>query len=59
MLIRFLATETVVIATATKSPRVLATSKGPTMSGKQEEAKNPVRKVTAAMKKTRVGMLWV
>ena len=40
MLIRFLATETVVIATATKSPRVLATSKGPTMSGKQEEAEN-------------------
>ena len=43
------ATETVAIAIA------LATSKGPTVSGKQEEAEKPVRKVTAAMKKTRVG----
>ena len=50
-----LATETVAIAAATRSPRVLATSKGPTVSGMQEEAEKPVRKVTAAMKKTRVG----
>ena len=49
------ATETVAIAAATRSPRALATSKGPTVSGKQEEAEKPVRKVTAAMKKTRVG----
>ena len=47
-----LATETVVIAAATRSPRVLATSKGPTMSGMQEEAVKPERNVTAAMKKT-------
>ena len=49
------AAETVAIAAATRSPRALATSKGPTVSGKQEEAGKPVRKVTAAMKKTRVG----
>ena len=36
-----LATETVAIAATTGSPRVLATSKGPTMSGKQEEAEKP------------------
>ena len=32
------ATETVAIAAATRSPRALATSKGLTVSGKQEEA---------------------
>ena len=40
-----LATETVAIAAATRSPRVLATSKGLTVSGTQEEANIPVRKV--------------
>ena len=54
-----LATKTVAIAAATRSPRVLATSKGPTVSGKQEEAEKSVRNVTAAMKKTRVGRSWV
>ena len=52
-----LATKTVAIAAATRSPRVLATSKGLTVSGTQEEAKKPVRKVMAAMKKTRVRRL--
>ena len=50
-----LATETVAIAAATRSPRVLATSKGPTVLGNQKEAEKPVRKVMAAMKKTLVG----
>ena len=54
-----LATETVAIATATRSPRVLTTSKGLTVSGKQEEAEKPVKKVTAEMKKTWVGRLQV
>ena len=43
------------IAAATRSPRALATSKGPTVSGEQEEAEKPVRKVMAAIKKTQVG----
>ena len=54
-----LATEIVAIAAVTRSPRVLATSKGLTVSGMQEEAEKPVRKVMAAMKKTRVGRLRV
>ena len=33
-----LVTEIVAIAAASRSPRVLATSKGPTMSGTREEA---------------------
>ena len=41
-----LATETVAFAAATRSARVLATSKGQAVSGKQEEAEKPVRKVT-------------
>ena len=53
------AAETVAIAAATRSPRVLATSKGLTVSGTQVEAEKPVRKVTSAMKKTRVGRSWV
>ena len=40
-----LATKILTIAAATRSPRVLATSKGPTVSGMQEEAQKPVRKV--------------
>ena len=51
-----LVTETVAIAAATRSPRVLATSKGP---GKVEEDEKHVRKVTATMKKTPVGRLRV
>ena len=47
-----LATETVAIAAATRSPRVLATTKGLIVLGTQEEAEKPVRKGTAAMKKT-------
>ena len=54
-----LATEIVAIAAATRSPRVLATSKGQTVSGTQEVAIKPVRKVPAAMKKTWVRRLWV
>ena len=46
-------------AAATRSPRVLTTSKGLTVSGKQEEAEKPVKKVTAEMKKTWVGRLQV
>ena len=49
-----LATKIVAIAAATRSYRVLATSKGPTMLGTQKEAEKPVRKLTAAMKK-----MWV
>ena len=37
-----------------RSPRVLAASKGPIVLGTQEEAEYPVRKVTAAKRKTRV-----
>ena len=40
-----LAAEILAIAASTRSPRVLATSKGPTVSGMQEEAKKTVRKV--------------
>ena len=52
-------TKTVAMAAATRSPRVLAISKGTTMSGMQEEAEKPLRKVMAAMKKTQVGRLRV
>ena len=54
-----LVTETVAIEASTRSPRVLATSKGPTVSSPQEEAEKLGRKVTAAMKKTRVRRLRV
>ena len=49
-----LVTKTVAIEAATRSLRALATSKGPTVSGKQEEAQKPVRKVTAVMKEDAV-----
>ena len=42
------------IAAATRSPIVLATNKGPAVSGTQEEAEKPVRNVTAAIKKMQV-----
>ena len=48
-----LATKIVALAAATRSPRELATSKG--LTGTQEDAEKPVRKVTAAMKKAWVG----
>ena len=54
-----LALEIVVIAAATGSHRVLAIGEGPTVSGNQEEALKPVRKVKPAMNKTWVGMLLV
>ena len=54
-----LATEIVAIAAATRSPRILATSKGQTVSGTQEEAIKPVRKVPAAMKKMWARRSWV
>ena len=52
-------TEIVAIAAATKYPRVLATSKGLTVSCMQEEPEKYVKRVQAAMKKTRVGRSWV
>ena len=54
-----LATKKVAIAAATRSPRVLATSKGLTMLDTQEETEKPVRKVMAAMKKKWVQRLRV
>ena len=54
-----LVSKIVAIAAATRLPRVLAISKGPTVLGTQEEAKKPVREVMATMKKARVKRLQV